>query len=485
MRILAIYLILMNGFVFSQYVIQWEPEINVADGSIYGNLRPRLALTLNDTPVVLFGKSSNGALSTARFNGVSFDSPILIHPPDVDTYLASWTGPDIASKGNLIVAVFKALPLENGHIYTVRSEDGGITWSDTIRTDSHLNGGMAWMPSMDMDENGNPSITYMAHDIFGTSPRYYVTHSNDLGVSYLSELDIAAAIADEACDCCPAEYVIQDNQHALLFRNNDANIRDIYAVYSEDDGSTYPQNTNVDNLAWLVNSCPSTGPHGIFNNGKLITTYSSRVSGASRIYITETATSPSLTFENRSMMTPPLSGSGIQNYPRISGQNDTIVLVWQESETSNNEIYSAISTNGNLIELLSSKSMVNTFTTGNQTNPDVKYANGKVHIVYQDSQSGDVIYRKGNIEPLGLLEKESLAISVFPNPGNGGKFILKGEHLAKMNFHLTNAIGETCQYSLVQLENDFVLVLNTDQKGIFYLTGELNGIENTIMLVNE
>jgi len=480
-----LFLVLISTTSFSQTVIQWEPEISVADGSLYGNLRPRLTLTSDDIPVVLFGKNPDGILFSARFNGVAFDTPASILPPNVPTYLAGWTGPDIASNENLVVAVFKALPLDGGYVYTVRSMDGGVTWSDTIRTDSHINAGFAWLPSMDMDENGNPTVTYMAHDASGMNPRYFITHSNDLGVSYENEIDLAVNIADEACDCCPAEYVIKNNQHALLFRNNDANIRDIYAVYSDDDGLTFPQNANVDNLAWFINSCPSTGPHGIFNNDKLLTTYSSRGSGFSRIYISESVTTPSLAFDNRSMMTPPLNTNGIQNFPRISGQNDTIVLVWQESETSNNEIYSAISTNGSMTDLLSSKSMVNTITTGSQTNPDVKYANGKVHVVYQDSQTGDVIYRRGNIGQLALLENETPTITVFPNPGNTGNFFIQGEKLADMNFHLTNALGQACAYSLIQTDNGFILKLNENQNGLFFLTGELNGIEKTIILLNE
>ena len=77
-----------------------------------------------------------------------------------------------------------------------------------------------------------------------------LVHSLNKGLSFENEMEITLNIPQEACDCCPAEYVISGNQHALLYRNNDANIRDIYAVYSDDDGANYSSYVNVNDLNW-------------------------------------------------------------------------------------------------------------------------------------------------------------------------------------------------------------------------------------------
>ena len=483
-QLFVIFIFVGLSQVIGQTGIHWEEEITVADGSLFGNVRPRIALTSGDTPIVLFGKGPSGLLFTSRFNGTSFEQPVALLPPTMQTYLASWTGPDIAAEDSVVVAVFKSLPLETGRIYTVRSTDGGQTWSDTIRADSHNNGGVAWLPSMDIDENGNPSVIYMAHDATWLNPRYFVSHSIDQGLSYEQEMDIALSIPDEACDCCPAEYVIDGNKHALLYRNNASNIRDIYALYSEDDGLNYNQSANVDQLNWNVSSCPSTGPHGTFNSDQLITVYASRASGGYRVYISETATSPFFVYENRTMMTPPLNTNGIQNYPRISGQNDTLVMVWQESETSNSEIFAAITSSGNMNDLLASKAIVNSNTSGSQTNPDVIYANGKVHVVFQDASSGDVMYKKGTIGTLALEENSALNLSVFPNPSTSGLFILRGIDYKNLSFHLTDAIGQKCAFEMIEVGNEIQLRIIDNPSGIFFLKIELDGSEKTYILVN-
>lgn len=473
-------LLFCSPLSFAQPIINWGPEVVVADGPTYGNIRPRIALTADDIPVVIWGKGSVGNLYTSRWNGSAFNTPVNILPANVETYLTSWTGPDMAAKGDTVVAVFKALPLETGHVLTVRSTDGGITWSDTIRADSHDNGGVAWLPSMDIDENGDPSVVYMAHDPIWSVPRYVVSHSTDQGLTYQSEMNIATSIPDEACDCCPAEYVIDGNQHALLFRNNASNVRDIYAVYSEDDGLTYPEYDNVDQLNWNVSSCPSTGPDGIFNNGSLYTVYASRATGSYRVYISSTLTNPSFGFTSRTMMTPPLNTNGSQNFPRIDGSNDTIVMIWQESETSNNEIYASITTNADLTEIINSKGMVNVSTAGTQSNPDILYSNGFIHAVYQDAPTGSVIYRKGTVGTVGLDENSESPISVFPNPNNTGTYMISSPAQSVEVFDNT---GKPVRFEIRKVQSHTILQLTEDLTGVFHVKVTRDGATSTIKLI--
>ncbi len=474
----------LSVVLWSQPIISWEEEIFVTQTNQFGNTRPRITLAANDVPVVIFGKTSTGLLYTARLNGSSFDTPVTLLPGTVSSYLTTWTGPDIASKGDTVIAVFKAMSMDLGKVYAVRSIDGGITFSDTIRVDNH-DSGHAWMPSLDMDENGNPSIVYMAHDASMTNPRYNVVHSIDQGITYQPEMEIALSIPEEACDCCPAEYVIDGAQHALLYRNNDLNIRDIYAVYSNDDGMTFPEYLNVSELDWFINSCPSTGPHGMFNNGKLITVSASRASGAYRTYISETSTSPSLSFQSTTMMTPPVNVNGSQNYPRITGANDTIVLVWQEAETSNTEIYSAIITTGTISEILNSKALVNDSVQGAQTNPDIIYANGKVHCVFQDGNSGKVIYKRGSIGTLSASTLNSNPISIYPNPSKTGVFYINSSIEVLNNTSVTNAIGQKCAFKIVKDGTQSILILDKATKGEYFLSFEVNRLKETSVLIVE
>jgi hypothetical protein len=482
--ILSVLMCLLSIISFGQSIINWEPEITVADGTMYGNIRPRIAITANDLPVVLFGKGPNGILYSTRMNGGVFGTPVALLPSTVATYLEYWTGPDIAAKGDTVIAVFKAMPVDGGKIYSVRSVDGGITFSDTIRVDSH-DQGVAWMPSMGIDENGNPTVTYMAHDAMGMNPSYNIVHSTDQGLTYQAEMDVTISIPNEACDCCPAEYVINGSQHALLFRNNNVNIRDVFAVYSDDDGATFPQNINIDQLNWSVTSCPSTGPHGIFNNDKLLTVYASRADGKYRVYLSETATSPLLAFETRTMMTPPTNTNGIQNYPRITGKNDTLIMVWQESESSNPEIFSAITTTGSISDMVSSKTIVNSTVASAQTNPDIIYANGIAHVVYQDASTGDVMYRKGIIGTLSTEELDHTELTIYPNPSESGTYYINASDYVNTRYYLTDAVGNLCDFTMSLDDNKVVLQLKDNAQGIFLFTIVQKGVQKTHKLISQ
>ena len=459
-------LTLLSVVSWSQPIISWEEEIFVSQTNEFGNTRPRICLTAQDIPLVVFGKASSGLLYSARLVGSMFNTPLPLLPTNMASYLTSWAGPDVASNGDTVIVVFKAQPMDFGKVYSLRSLDGGLTFSDTIRVDSHPLG-HAWLPSLDIDENSNPSVVYMAHDPNGMNPGYNVVHSINKGLTYENEMEITLPIPQEACDCCPAEYVINGNQHALLYRNNDANIRDIYAVYSDDDGANYSSYVNVNDLNWALNSCPSTGPHGIFNNGKLLTASASAASGKYRTYLSETVTSPSLVLQSQTMMTPPGNINGAQNYPRISGKNDTIVMIWQESSPSNNDIFAGITVSGSIQELVDSKAIVNDSTLGSQSNPDIIYANGKIHCVFQDAISGKVIYKRGILSMNSISQLPNQATIVFPNPLSTSLTIKS--NLLTSSYTIYNALGGIVQTGiLTSLETE--VNLSALPNGTYQLT---------------
>ena len=459
---------LFHAACFGQGTISWEPEIPVADGSVYGNLRPRIVLTADNTPLVVFSKSSSGDVHAARWNGSGFDSPIRLNPTDKHAYVATWTGPDVAAKGDTVIVVYKDSDLENGHVYSVRSSDGGITFSDTIRVDSHP-AGVAWLPALDIDENGDPSVIYMGHDPVWVHPRYFVTHSTDQGLSYEPEMDIAASLPNEACDCCPAEYVINDHRHVVLFRNNASNIRDIYGIYSYDDGLSYPVFQDLEQLNWDILSCPSTAPHGLLRENDLLTVSSSAASGEYRVSISKSTADTDLTYDTRIAMTPPLNTNGIQNYPRITGKGDTVVVVWQESEGSAMDIMCALTTQNVLNDLLGTKHTVNTNTSSSQSNPDVVYKDGMVHLVFQDALTGDVIYKRGVIGTAGKIEQTIKQLVLFPNPSLSGKFLLKGAKTIDC-LSVSDEFGKRVEATIEMYHDSLSIDLSEFANGIYELT---------------
>lgn len=403
---------------FAQQAIIWEPEIPVADGSVYGTIRPRIALAENDVPLVLMSHA-NGQMHIARKTGASFDSPVSLLPGTMEGYVANWTGPDIAAHGNQVVVVLKAQTLEDGHIYALRSTDGGLTFSDTLRVDSH-EAGRTFMPALDMDDDGNPVVTYMVFDAAETDSRIAVARSTDGGVTYLPQQIISDITPGVACDCCPPEMVVKGDYQLALFRNNNADFRDTWGILSEDAGLTYDSQDNLNDLNWNVDFCPSTGAHGIIIGDTAYVVSTSQASTAYRVYISTASLSGGLSLQDIQMVDPPLiTSSDTQNFPRISGSSDTLVMVWEEKRQNNPDVLYAVTTDGSITTLASHKYLLNENTAGTQGKPDVVYKNGYVHVVYQDNISGDLIYRRGFISEEAGIEELSAEVVLFPNPSAG------------------------------------------------------------------
>lgn len=442
---------------YAQIGVNWDNEISVSDGSVYGRQRPRIALTANDVPVILYGKTSG--LYVSRWNGSGFDTPVSLMPAGMQTYIADWTGPDIAAKGDTVIVVFKAMPLDAGNVYSVRSVDGGQTFSDTIRVDSHPE--VAWLPSVAIDENGNPLVSYMIHDAGWTNPRYVLAESSDAGLTYTSEISVITSIPGEACDCCPSELAVSGQKRALLFRNNENNVRDMYAVYSEDGGLSYPYQVNVDETAWYVTSCPSTGPHGTFIGDQLVTVFTTGVSGNYRTALSLSDLSTGFSFTSTFQDDDPLMN---RNFPRISSSGDTAVMAWRQYYGSLSDVYVSVAI-GNYSQLLTNGIQASGISTGTQTNPDIILRNGKVFFCYQDNNSSDVVFRSGQISDVsGISGLENRSVTVSPNPSPNGSFVIDGK---VSELVLTDHMGRNEAFDMEEQNNRTVINVNNQVGGVY------------------
>jgi hypothetical protein len=456
---------------FSQQGIVWEPEITVADGDTFGYIRPRISL-VNDLPIVMLGKGGDGEVFIAKGNGSGFNTPIGVVPNGMQTYMANWTGPDIASEGNNVVVVFKEQPISTGNIYSVRSTDGGLTFSDTIRVDNY-DQGEVWMPALDMDENGNPHVSYMIFDPAGGNERIVIASSTDGGLSYLPQQVVTGASPGVACDCCPPEVLVKDQYQLALFRNNETNIRDTWGSLSEDNGTSFSSTENLDNLGWLINACPSTGPHGVIIGDSAYVVSASRGEGSYRVYVSTTGLSGGLTLNSVQIMDEPTSTAGdAQNFPRISGSGDTLVVVWEEKESGNSDILYSVATDGNSQTLGAFKAKVNADLMGFQGKPDVIFKNGYVHVVYQDLATDNVIYRRGTIADVTEInEMDGVVLDVYPNPTTQ---IITVNGLNKNNIadiKTINTLGQEFSFSSKWISTNSVQLDfgSTIKKGVYFL----------------
>ncbi len=459
---------------FAQQGIIWEPEMVVANGDTFGNIRPRLSL-VNDLPIVMLGKGGNGEVFIVKGNGSGFNAPVGVVPNGMQTYLANWTGPDIASNGNNVVVVFKAQPINTGNIYAVRSTDGGLTFSDTIRVDN-FDQGEAWMPALDMDEFGNPHVTYMILDNGGGNERIAIASSANGGASYLPQQVVTSSTPGFACDCCPPELLVKGQYQLALFRNNESNVRDTWGSLSTDGGVSFNSTENLDNLNWMINSCPSTGPHGVIIGDSAYVVAASRGEGAYRVYVSTAGLAGGLNLASVQMMNEPTASLGdTQNYPRISGSGDTLVVIWEEKESGNSEILCSVTTDGNAQTLAAYKSIVNAEPAGFQGKPDVIYKNGFVHVIYQDLAVGDVIYRKGTIADVtGINELNGATVEIFPNPTNRMAVLRGVEQKFVKEVEVLDIQGRKVQTSYTWINDELNLDFGVNgSPGTYFVTFQL------------
>lgn len=401
-------LVISSNLIFGQIQLNWSSPINVAPG--FDNYRPRIVLTDGDVPVVMWGTAS-GPVYTARWNGNSFDTPVIAIEAELDPYCTNWTGPDMAANGNDVWVVADCAFGSDFRVYTVKSSDGGISFGDTVNVSGYS--GLTRFSSIEAD-GGNPAVIYMNHSSGWSNPDYTVANSTDGGLSYGSGISASNSLTgNEVCDCCPPEIAIDGNRQAAMFRNNDNNLRDMWATFSANNGTTFPIGNDIDDSEWVLMSCPSTGPDGFYRGDSLIATWMSGGQGYSRVFVNATSSLDAGT--TPTFMVSDIPSTFPQNYPRIDGDNEVFAIVYQQYASGGADIYMAVSINGNTI-IDSTDILVSQVTTGSQATPDIAYSNGVFHIVYADDFTDNVVYLTAEIGMVGIPESSDLESFIYPNP---------------------------------------------------------------------
>jgi len=476
--LLFIILLLFSGNIFSQSGVQFTTPVVVAGGTTYGYTKPKVVVDAHGSPVVLWGKTSTHEIFVSTYNGSSFNTPVKINPANTHPYIASFYNADIKASGDTMVVVF-ATDMPAYRVYLVKSIDGGNTWSDTIRVDQIPVGGIAYFPSVDVNENGNIAVTFMRHEAAWANPRYVVTTSFDGGNTFLPDTNASAIAVGEVCDCCPAEMIYEGSNQVLLFRNNDMNTREFYAAVSNDNGNSY-SGIHIDHLGWTLAACPSVAPTGFIQNDSLITVFMSGASGGNRVYVSTASLTNMVTGNLQAIDDSVVAGTS-QTQPQMAGNNNVMALVWANTFPGNADVYFRFSNTG-ANGLIGNGINISNPTTGAQQNPDIAYSHGIFHIVYQNTQTQEVYYLQAIIdEYIGINENTSnniyytlhnnygwVNVKIYNQPFTNNSYIL-------YNVHGT----EVLKGNFVNNETEFDM--NHFSHGIYWL--KTDGLNKAIKFV--
>lgn len=431
--ILSLLCTLISVQSFSQQIV-WTSEQEVALPSD-GNLHPRISVNNQGQPLIIWGKASSNECRFSRWNGSTFSSPLIVNPPSIPVFTASWAGPDIASKGDTIYIVFKETPEDVNSIYIVSSFDGGLSFSSPSQVD-FIAPDVSRFPTVTIDESGNPIVGFMKFDSNFSNARWVVVRSADYGNTFSSDVLASGWSGGDVCDCCPASIVSQSNTVALLYRDNLSNLRDSWAGISYDNGVTFSGGWNIDQNNWMLQACPSTGPDGVIINDTLYSVFMNGASGSPKVYFSSSSIDSMQT-----ALVIQLSGNNSQNYPRVSSFNSALGVVWKETISGLNHGLIRFSSDINA----GLSNVVDTIANEGVENIDIAVFNGIVYVVWQDDVSGTIKFRTGNFTPTSSITSfESTSGRIYPNPVSANEIhiVLSGEQNGDFNYEIENLLGQ-------------------------------------------
>ncbi len=438
-KILLLSLICINTFVSAQSGITWTMGMNISTNT-YSNMHPRMALDSLGNPLVVWGKMSNESAYFSKWNGTAFTTPVKLNPSWMTIATASWQSADIAAHGDTVYVVVKRTPETNdtNRIFIFTSFNGGNSFNTPVEL-GFIADSISRFPTVTTDATGNPIVAYMKFNASFMDSRWVVAKSTDYGNTFSTDVKASGwGSSTEVCDCCPAAIVSSSNKSAILYRDNNSNIRDIWTGISNNDAASFSTGFEVDNNNWMVMSCPSSGPDGVIIGDTLYSTFMSSGSGNYRTYFSKSSISTGAigSFSN---LTGAIPGLSQQNYPRIETDGNAMAIVWKQTVSGVAQLPILFTNN------ISNgfPASYDTVDLDNITNADVAMKNGKIYVVWQDDATGTVKYRRGTYTPMstGINKEFENNFSIFPNPATDKLNIISPDNKI-FSLNILNSFGE-------------------------------------------
>jgi len=396
-----LFFLLLPIFSFGQYLNPSTTYI-LSSGSTEGYERPRVVITANNSPFVIWSKPSTPkAIKARKWNGTAFDSAFDL--VNADLMPTGFIGPEIAAKGDTVYLIFESVLHNNHVIYLKRSFDGGLTFSDTIRVSDNSNTHKFAMPNVSVREDGNPVISYMECLPNWTHWKQMVKTSFDFGMSFSLAADVSALAPGEPCDCCQSTLVTNGDNVYLLFRNDDVNVRNSYIAQSTDEGLTFSTTQDLDDINWILNACPTSSAVGAVLGDSIMVVRRNGGSGINELYKSNVNKDD---LQKSYFTQVESAGSSLQDKAEIATDLNNFVTVWEENRNGNKEcFYSVIGSDG---KSLYNGIISDTATFGHKIEPDIAYGgpySGNFSVVYTGSTQHEVHFVYGPLMSVSAVNE--------------------------------------------------------------------------------
>lgn len=465
MKSILSFLFCFPFLVSAQLNLKWSEEIVVNDDDALGYARPKISLLGGTDPIVLWSKRTNQEVYTAKWNGSGFGNAKQMTPAHFHAYAQDWVGPDMVSNGQTVYITYESESFTDGYMYVLKSTDGGATFSDTLRVNDEK---LSRFPVLGLSYDGTLYLAYMAFEAGDKNPHYMMTRSIDGGKTFSDPVKATGTAPGESCDCCPAKIVALGDEVTLMFRNNEGNLRNVWASTSLDGGKTFTRSKKIDNSGWVINGCPATGPSAILSGDTLTAVWMNGATGRSRVML-GTAGYSNLEIDINQEISSNLAPDVNQDFPMIAGQWNIYGAVWEELSNGKRFIKFVAGANGPSSLLGKTAITVNSDTNGLAKNPSLVYANGTFHITWGDNKTKKVYYRSVSLtDYLSINEPSQVSIDLYPNPSNG---IVSITGLTKVQrVYVKDNLGKAVPFTFSQNSSESKLDLNTAPAGLYFVT---------------
>ncbi len=482
MRKLLSLFVLAIIFLFSAE--STNAQVNISDpisvtdnDESFGRKSPKLAVNASGQVMVFWMRTGNEAFFISTLGDDGFTDPVNIPFGDLNPNLWSGSlGPNMAAYGDHVYVTFEVY---GEAIYVVHSADAGQSWTDPVAAFTPPEDRKATIPVVAVDGDGNPYIAYVNTNNSEADAYYGLVRSEDQGLTFLPEVLVSAESAgNEVCECCNGHIDVADNGDVYVaFRNNESNLRDIWLARSTDGGDSFSTAFDVDETDWTAMVCPSNGPHFVIQDNEVVTTfYSGTGTAGTSSYFSTFDSENSIEGPTYNLPLSDESSAG-QNRPRVAGANDTLAVVWQEIYDGSIEIGMTVSTIGSA-GLSTDPFLLGDFPA-HQQYPSIVYSNGAFHIVYEDSDSGTVVYQSVDFNTVGFVESAQSIFKMGPNPADKTLFI-QLEEPSIVSLKICDATGRSVYSKIVSSDNLHIDV-SSFPSGV-YLVSVDNGIAQKLVI---
>ena len=352
--------------------------------------------------------SKQNVLKFAFFdeNSQKFSTPIAVTPSKgLQIHAESMAKVGITSKG-ILYAVFRVKSksrksMFGGTVYYTISSDKGLTWSPNVKLVADKNSGSQSFFDIALLPDGELGITWLdsrmpIHKGRKGKTLYFAKTNSDRG--FYGELPIAGS----TCECCRTEiYIDQQKKIHIAYRNiiereedftnpsftlSNVEIRDMYYVSSQDNGTSFSEPIPISKDNWQINGCPHTGPSLAQTNSNLAAVWFTGANNSPGIffstYVNEQFTDRK--FLSKEGLHPQMTANKgkyyivYEEYYELEDKGYTKIMLETIESTIENKISTEISdpkTNNNhvVISSINQSIILTAWVNANTRNPKIKY----------------------------------------------------------------------------------------------------------------